>query len=161
MTHFVKESRKKDISFWLFPFLAYKLIPTSIVNLRLGNIIQRRANTSTSQMKRKLAIVFPLWYLWSKYNPWVKSYNFEKGRLLGFYYMVYGDRIFYENTLLPRWWTESYVNFKIRRRFKRKLKGKEYDFNLKFIDNEVGTDFVVMDQEEGEEDDEDEDEDED
>jgi hypothetical protein len=162
MVDYVRESRKKDIAFCLFPILTYALLPKTVVNLRLGNLIQRQPYNVSSIRSRKLAIVFPLWFLWSKYNPWKKSYHREKGRLLAFYYMLYGDRINFENTLLPRWWTESYVNYKIRSRYRRKLKGKEYDFDVNLVDFEVGTNFIekpVEDNDDDDDDDDDEDDD--
>ena len=122
----------------------------------------RLAPTSTGIMIRRLQIMLPLWYLWSKFNPWVNEYNEEKKKLIKYCHFVHGKRIFNENTILPRWWTESYVNHLVRKRYKNRIKGKDSAFNVEFVNYEVGTDFIekpVEDDDDDDDDDDDEDED--
>ena len=54
----------------------------------------RLAPTSTGIMIRRLQIMLPLWYLWSKFNPWVNEYNEEKKKLIKYCHFVHGKRIF-------------------------------------------------------------------
>ena len=116
--------------------------------------------TNTGIITRKLQIMLPLWFLWAKCNPWKTQYEEEKTKLLKYCYFLHGRKIKNENTILPRWWNESYVNYLVRRRYRRRGNGKESEIDVDFVDFEVGTDFIQEEVEE-EEDDDDDDEDED
>ena len=105
--------------------------------------------------------MLPLWFLWANCNPWKTQYEEEKQKVLRYCYFLHGRKILNENTILPRWWSESYVNFMVRTRFRRRTRGQESDIDVDFVDFEVGTDFIQEEVQEEDDEDEDEDEDED
>jgi hypothetical protein len=157
MKDFVNLSRNKDLAFIAFPILAFKLIPRTIVNWNFGGAMRRAVPNSHGIKVRKTLFILPLWYLWSQFNPWVRSYREEKESLLNRCYVLYGNALRIENTILPRWWTESYVNYLIRRKYVRRWWGSEYKEDIPYFNNDVGSDFRVVEAPAGDDDDDDDD----
>ena len=158
---FVNDSRKKDLAFWLFPWALYKLLPNRIVNFHLKQQFRRAPPTRHAIRMRKLWIVVPLWFVWSKWNPWLTEYRTTKKNLLGDCAFYFGDRLRLETTILPLWWVESYVNYLVRRRYVRRWLGLEYTTKVDFVEMDVGTNFLVQEKAGDDEDDDDDDEDDD
>lgn len=86
-------------------------------------------------------IMLPLWYAWGLNNPARSSYYKIKGDLLDNTVKRMGKEILYERTIMPRWWTESYINSFVAGRYYRRLMGLEDDTIISYN----GTQYLTLD----------------
>lgn len=75
-------------------------------------------------------VTLPLWFAWGKFGPARLNYDCVKSKLIEEMENTHGRMILFERTILPRWWTESYINYKIGSRYFRRYMDWEDDYQV-------------------------------
>lgn len=113
---FIDKHRRQMWSFYAFPLIGFP-IARSIVNAN-----RHRFRVYNVGVKNSYAAVGTLlmWYVFSYVNPFRLSYEKEKDNLLNYLDANMGMAILNFNNMLPRYWTENWVNQKLVSLYRQK-----------------------------------------
>ena len=105
----VAKHRSQLLSFYAFPLLAFPLSRAAVgayrTRFRVFNVNVKNAYA--------FAATALLWYGFSKVDPFRRAYEREKANLLDYLDTKMAFAMLDFNNLLPRYWTENWVNEKL------------------------------------------------
>ena len=105
----VNKHRLQIVTFYAFPLIAFP-ITRSLVNLNKGLFRVFNPSIRTTYTMAGTAL---LWYVFSMVNPARLAYQKEKDNMLNYLDANMGPVIINFNNMLPRYWTENWVNEKL------------------------------------------------